>query len=119
MKLSRKFIYPELKAVARNMRRNPTVAEAKLWLFLERRQLGVKFRRQHVIDKFVVDFFCSEKSLVIEVDGDIHDLQRGRDKEREMMLRALGFRILRFTNKEVKHEIPSVIKRIKKEISIP
>jgi very-short-patch-repair endonuclease len=63
--------------------------------------LGVRFRRQHAIGPFIVDFYCSECSLVIEVDGGIHELQIEQDAERQAFLEALGLKVLRFRDQEV------------------
>ena len=72
-----KKIYPELAEAARGMRGNPTECEAIVWGRLSGRQLGHKFRRQHVIDRFIVDFFCLDRSLVVEIDGEVHDQDQG------------------------------------------
>ena len=114
---SNKILYAELKIVASNMRKSPTRAEAMLWGFLRKRQLGVKFRRQYIIDKFIVDFCCLEKSLIIEVDGSMHDNQPVRDRERSDILSELGFKIFRITNTEAVVETNQTILKIKKEIS--
>ena len=109
-------IYKPLRLLAIEMRKKPTEAEAKLWAKLERRQLGVKFRRQHIIDRFIVDFYCVEKLLVIEVDGDIHNEQKERDDEREQLLSELGCFILRFSNEEVTQNIEKVLSEIKEHL---
>ena len=72
----------------------------------------MKFRRQSPIGWYVVDFLCMEKSLIIEIDGGIHEKQRGYDREREAILRERGYRILRFTNAEVLRRLPSVLHAI-------
>mgnify|MGYP001770978009 FL=1 len=67
-------LWEKLKPLARQMRREPTPAEDKLWQKLRHKQiLGYKFRRQHTIDRFIVDFYCGEARLVVEVDGEVHD----------------------------------------------
>ena len=108
--------YQELREIAREMRRKPTEAESRLWLCLRCRKLGVKFRRQHVIDQFIADFFCFERSLIIEVDGEIHEQQVGRDKERDNILRSLGYKVIRFRNEDVMQNIQVVISKIKNEL---
>ena len=115
-KTSDAFLYKPLTQQAKVMRRNPTVAEQTLWNKLRNSQLGYKFRRQHIINKFIVDFYCLEKSLIIEVDGKIHDQQKQRDIEREHILTALGCKILRFTNNEVMEKINIVIDTIKNSL---
>ena len=86
---------------AKELRRNMTPAEKVLWGELRANKLSVHFRRQQVIQGFIVDFYCHKASLVIEVDGDIHDLQREEDARREKALSALGLRVIRFRNDEV------------------
>ena len=93
-----------MKKRARFMRKHPTPAEAILWARLRKRQVkGFQFRRQHPIVRFIVDFYCAEAKLVIEVDGSIHN-QPGHDEydaERQNFLEALGLRVLRFSNTQV------------------
>src|SRR5512141_2595494 len=86
---------------AKELRREMTPAEKLLWEELRANKLGVHFRRQQVIAGFVVDFYCHKAALVIEVDGDIHDLQQEEDARREKVLSELGLRIVRFRNDEV------------------
>src|SRR3972149_8440668 len=84
------------------MRAEPTLAERKLWKKLSKLQLdGYRFRRQHIINRFIVDFYCPEVRLIVEVDGEIHKKQKLLDKERHAFLQDLGYRILHFTNQEV------------------
>ena len=78
-----------------------TPAEKLLWQEVRANKLGVRFRRQQVIQGFIVDFYCHKSALVIEVDGDIHDLQQEEDVRREKALSALGLRIVRFKNDQV------------------
>jgi len=106
-------LWERLKPLAREMRRHPTPAEDKLWQRLRnRRLLGFKFRRQHPIDRFVVDFYCPEARLVIEVEGPIHQYTREEDAIRREFLESLGLRILQFTNDEVDSALDSVIEKI-------
>jgi very-short-patch-repair endonuclease len=87
-----------------------TEAETVLWNALRARQChGLKFRRQVPIAWYVVDFLCMEKSLVIEVDGGIHNEQEQYDSEREEDLRKKGYHILRFTNEQVLNDLPKVL----------
>ena len=101
---------------AKELRRNMTPAEKTLWNELRANKLGVHFRRQQVIEGFIVDFYCHKASLVIEVDGDIHDLQREEDARREKALSALGLRVIRFRNDEVARDLSGVVERIKQFI---
>lgn len=86
---------------AKELRREMTPAEKILWEELRANKLGVHFRRQQVIQGFIVDFYCHKAALVVEVDGDIHDLQQEEDVRREKALSALGLRVVRFGNDEV------------------
>ena len=95
------------------MRKHPTPAENALWQRLRRRQLGVKFRRQHAIGPFIVDFYCAEAALVVEVDGPIHQYTAEEDAIRQEFLEAQGLRVLRFTNAEVENDIEGVLNRIR------
>ncbi len=86
---------------AKELRRNMTPAEKILWEELRANKLGVHFRRQQVIAGFIVDFYCHKAALVVEVDGDVHDLQQDEDARREKALIEMGLRIVRFKNDEV------------------
>ena len=97
---------------AKELRREMTPAEIILWNELRANKLGVHFRRQQVIAGFIVDFYCHKAGLVVEVDGDIHDLQQEDDARREKVLREMGLRIVRFGNGEVVRELSTVVVRI-------
>ena len=104
---------------ARELKKNPTEAEKKLWNHLRLRQLGgYKFRRQHPLGPYIVDFICLEKRLIIEVDGGQHCERVDYDKERTAWLKAQGFRVLRFWNNEVLNEI-DVVKEVIAEVLNP
>jgi very-short-patch-repair endonuclease len=77
------------------------------------KKLGVRFRRQQVIQGFIVDFYCHKAALVVEVDGDIHDLQKEEDARREKVLSELGLRIVRFRNDEVVRDVSAVVGKIR------
>ena len=95
---------------ARQLRRDATTAEALLWEALRDRRLdGLKFRRQHPVRPFVLDFFCPACKLAIELDGDIHDDQREQDEARTEYLVSLGYRVIRFNNEEVFTVLPTVV----------
>jgi ATP-dependent DNA helicase RecQ len=104
-----------LKAFARQNRKRPTQAEKVLWQQLRGSALGRKFRRQHAIDKFIVDFICIESRLSIEVDGGIHDCpeQIEYDNGRTFVLKELGYHELRFTNAQVLSQLPQVLAFLK------
>ena len=106
-------LYHKIKPLARQMRREQTAAEKHLWQRLRHKQVGgYKFRRQHVIDRFVVDFYCAEARLVVEVDGPTHDYTQEEDALRTEFLESLGLRVLRFTNDEVFQATDAVVERI-------
>jgi len=110
---------PEILRLAGDLRRNMTKAERILWNHLRNKQLdGYRFRRQHPVKDFVVDFFCYEAMLVVEVDGSVHSehTQAERDIERTRLLNQLGIGVIRFANDEVESNINEVITRIKGEI---
>ncbi|MHB8575455.1 MAG: endonuclease domain-containing protein [Dehalococcoidia bacterium] len=107
-------VNPEKVALAKRLRREITPAEAKLWHALRRDGLeNLYFRRQQVIDGYIVDFFCNAVSLAVEVDGAVHDTQREYDAKREEDLRYRGVQTLRFTNDEVLHSLLTVLQRIR------
>ena len=106
-----------LKDHARENRKNPTEAEDALWQAVRNNALGFRFRRQHAIGRFIVDFVCIEKKLIVEVDGAIHQNQIREDEERTAILEHEGFRVIRFTNTEVLQQLPFVIEKIKSTLS--
>jgi very-short-patch-repair endonuclease len=90
-----------------------TRAERRLWIRLRQNNLeGFHFRRQQIIEGFIVDFYCHEAALVIEVDGGVHARNRNADRERDAILSAMGFRILRFFNDEVINHVDDILRRI-------
>jgi very-short-patch-repair endonuclease len=111
-------IHPIILAHAREMRHPQTPAEATLWHALRNRQHSYKFRRQHPIDRFIVDFYCAEAKLLIEVDGPSHlePDQQEYDKLRTEYLEELGYKVIRFTNEDVKLNIDGVIGEILKTV---
>jgi very-short-patch-repair endonuclease len=98
---------------AKELRREMTPAEKLLWKEVRANKLGVRFRRQQVIQGFIVDFYCHRAALVVEVDGDVHDLQKEEDERREKVLSALGLRIVRFQNNEISKNLSTVVGRIR------
>ena len=110
--------YPSrvMSSIARRLRKNSTRSEELLWHALRRKQLsGLRFRRQQVFGSSVVDFYCHEKRLVIEIDGAIH-LGRDmieHDKSRQEIIELYGVKFLRFTADEVEGDINSVINTIR------
>lgn len=103
----------KLQTMAREFRKNPTVTEQKLWKYLRGRKIyGYKFRRQHPVLHYIVDFYCHEKKLIIEADGSIHTNQQARDQSRDVVLQQAGYTVIRFTNDQVLHQIDDVLQNI-------
>ena len=110
-------LWNKLRPRARRMRQAPTAAERLLWEKLRGRRLeGFKFRRQHAIDRFIVDFYCPRTGLVIEVDGRIHRGRKEEDVARDAHLRSMGMRVVRFDNQAVLDRTDSVIESISSEL---
>ncbi|MCB0398804.1 MAG: leucine--tRNA ligase [Winogradskyella sp.] len=102
---------------AKEMRANPTDAEAALWAQLKGKKLGVKFRQQHLIGDYIVDFVCLDKKLIVEVDGKIHDYQIEADEERTVRLENDYYKVIRFKNEEVLGDIDSVLIKIEEALA--
>jgi very-short-patch-repair endonuclease len=98
---------------ARELRNNQTAAEGKLWQALRLHQVEeVRFRRQHAIGHYIVDFCCLKPKLIIEVDGGHHQEQKEYDDDRTAFLVSKGFRVLRFWNHEVMNDLNAVLREI-------
>lgn len=110
--------YSILKDYSEENRNRHTIAEQIVWDFLRSKQLGAKFRRQHIIGTYIVDFVCLQQRLVIEIDGKYHFYlgQQIDDAVREHDLREKGYTILRFTNEEIIGNTPQVIATIKQHL---
>ncbi|AGA78845.1 endonuclease domain-containing protein [Echinicola vietnamensis] len=105
----------EIKRRAKELRKMLTPVEKVLWEVLRNRQLNeLKLRRQHPISRFIVDFYCHEHQLIVEVDGEVHlDIdQKERDEGRTFELEELGLKVIRFTNKEVYSDLENVLRKI-------
>ena len=105
----------KLYQYGRELRQDSTDAEKLLWAELRNRRLkGLKFRRQHPLDKFIVDFYCNEKKLVVELDGAVHDekINKDYDEARTALLAGLNVFVLRFRNEEVINNMKEVLKKI-------
>ncbi len=115
MRIRKKIVpySPRLKQTARTLRKNMTLGEVILWQHIRRRQIkGYQFLRQKPIGKYVVDFFCKELMLAIEVDGESHEGRQREDEERQEKLKKLGVRFLRFQDSHVKQDLANILKRI-------
>jgi very-short-patch-repair endonuclease len=107
---------PETFEAARILRENMTFHEKLLWNRLKLKQIcGAKFRRQHPIDFFIADFYCHEAKLVLEIDGEIHDIKKDYDVGRSAEMEKYFIKVIRFTNSEVENNIEMVINEIEDE----
>ncbi len=113
------FNKPEQKQRRQTLRGHMPEPEKRLWQILRKEQLGVKFRRQHGIGDYVVDFYCPALKLVIEVDGDSHYSEQARnyDKVRDGYMRSLGIVTLRFNNNDVMKNLEGVYQQITKQLA--
>ena len=107
----------QLRERARGMRHEPTHSEWVLWQALRSRGLGVSFRRQVVLQGYIVDFYACAAKLIVEVDGGWHSNRLRRDARRERVLRGAGYRMLRVTAEEVLQGLPSVVARIREALA--
>ena len=110
---------PPLKGRRKELRNSPTAAEAVLWRYLQRRQmLGKKFRRQFSISRYIVDFFCFECDIAVELDGAPHfrELAAEYEAERTAFLQGQGIEIIRFENRVVFENIEAVLETIREAI---
>ncbi len=108
-----------LKTKRLELRKHLTPAEAKLWKELQHQKLGTKFRRQHSVQNYILDFYSPTIKLAIELDGSPHDTETGyaKDQTRDLELNKLGIKTLRFQNKDVYTNLEGVILEIKKYIN--
>lgn len=108
---------PKLKEFARKLRKDSTFTEIMVWNYLKKKQLrGYDFDRQRPIDNFIVDFYCKDLQLAIEIDGESHYGNPERDKKKDERLNGLGVTVLRFDDMEVVHQLDKVIEKIEKWI---
>ena len=105
---------PALKELARKLRKNSTLSEVLLWQQIKNKSLGFEFHRQVPIDNYIVDFYCHELMLCIEIDGNSHEIESviENDIKRQEKLEGLGVRFIRFNDKDVKKDIQNVIRAI-------
>lgn len=100
---------PKLKQLARQLRKNSSLPEVLLWQNLKKSAFGVQFHRQVPMLKYIVDFYCHEIGLAIEIDGNSHDHSFLYDAKRQGELEAYGVKFLRFSNDEVKNNMFSIL----------
>ena len=109
--------YPDSYTHARKMRNRMTPAENALWQRLRKQQLGVKFRRQHVIGPFVVDFACLSHRLVVELDGSVHEVGWEYDARRSDYIRTRGFEVIRFENDAIADHLDLIVQVIERKLA--
>ena len=106
-------VYPVVREIAAELQREITSAELCLWCAIKSKRLrGLKFRRQHAVGRFILDFYCPTHKLVLEVDGGIHNQQQDYDAARTEHLEAYGYQVIRFKNEEVLDNLPAVLEQI-------
>ncbi len=111
------MLYGKLTEFAKSHRSDPTEAEKILWAFLRDKKTGHKFRRQHPVDQFIVDFICLGKNLVVEVDGGYHQEITEADQHRTEVLGRYGYEVIRFTNEEVMGDPDLVVRKIEQKLA--
>jgi len=107
---------PKLKKRAKDLRNNSTLSEVLLWLQLKNKKLGLDFHRQKPIDNFIIDFFCPNLMLAIEIDGVSHNDKVEYDKLRQKKLENLGVKFIRFRDEDVKKNMQGCIDFLKEWI---
>jgi very-short-patch-repair endonuclease len=103
---------PKLKELAKELRKNSTLSEVLLWLKIKGKTMGVEFHRQVPIDNFIVDFYCHELMLAIEIDGSSHDDKQDYDQNRQLILENLGVKFIRFSDIDVKQKMGWVLEEL-------
>jgi very-short-patch-repair endonuclease len=104
---------------SRSLRETQTASEGLLWSVLRARQVcGLKFRRQHPIEPWIVDFACPQQMLVVEIDGGYHDYVVENDLKRQRHLESMGWKVLRFSDKDVEEDAKAVARAIARELNL-
>jgi very-short-patch-repair endonuclease len=107
---------PKLKLYARQLRKQSTLGEILLWKQIRNRALGVQFHRQRPMDRYIVDFYCHEIMLAIEIDGSSHDEALHKDAIRQQRLESLGVVFVRFHDLEIKNDMPNVLRALEMKV---
>ena len=106
-----------LKNLARQLRKNSTLAEVLLWQNIKGKSYGYEFHRQVPINEYIVDFYCHELNLAIEIDGNTHDYNFDKDQARQKQLESLGINFIRFQDRDVKRNLNDVLRALEFVIS--
>ncbi len=109
-------IYKRIKEIQEYQKKYSTKSERIMWNYLRNKKTGHKIRRQHIIDRYIADFVCLNKKLVIEIDGMIHIKQREYDEFRTSILNELGFEVIRFSNDDILKDSEAVVLQIKEKL---
>ena len=111
----------KLEPYRKNLRNFSTSAEATLWKHLKEKQLGMKFRRQHSVGNYILDFYCPTAKIAIELDGEKHFTEEGikYDEERARFLKDLNIKIIRFENYRVFEDLENVLNEIRAQLNHP
>ena len=103
--------------LAKEMRKNLTPSEKVLWHELQNKKLnGYKFRNQHPISRYILDFYCHKCLLAVEIDGDFHKFRKDYDEYRDKYMESVGIKTLRFTNEDIFNNLNLVLKKIKENL---
>jgi very-short-patch-repair endonuclease len=108
---------PRLKTLARQLRNNSTLSEVLLWQNIKGKSYGYEFHRQVPIDEFIVDFYCHELKLAIEIDGNTHDYNFDNDEKRQEKIESIGIAFIRFRDIDVKRNMNDVLRALEITIS--
>ncbi len=116
--MTKAYNITDLKERRKNLRKEATEQENLLWWHIRGKRIGSKFRRQHSIGGYILDFYCPEKKLIIEIDGGIHNKTNNQlnDRIRDKFFTDLDYKILRFTNDQIENKITEVIHKIKENL---
>jgi very-short-patch-repair endonuclease len=118
--MMRKVIHynPELVNLAKKLRNNLTLGEIALWREIKGKKMGVRFSRQIPIDRYILDFYCKDLQLAIEVDGSIHfeEGHEEKDNQRQTRLASLGVTVIRFSDTNVKNNLSYILEELKVQI---
>jgi very-short-patch-repair endonuclease len=110
---------PKLKKLARELRKNSTLAEVLLWQRLRNKQFhSLDFHRQKPIDEYIVDFFCPKLKLIVEIDGDSHDFKQSEDAKRQARLEDFGLTVIRFLDSEVKTNLDGILRDLENKFNL-
>ncbi len=110
------LIYKRIKEIQEYQKNYSTKSERIIWSLLRNKKTGHKIRRQHIINRYIADFVCLRKKLVIEIDGKIHLKQREYDEFRTSILNKLGFEVIRFSNEEILNNSETIALKIKEKL---